>query len=146
MLRLVDLPSYLGILAAISNIVIVLSMPMRDPELPKNDISPAFGPPGSHLRSPEDDLTLWQFMTVTWVSPLITLAKVRPLKDQDVWNLSYECQHRMLHDNFRELQGSVLRRLLVANSIDLVLTSLLGILELLASKQAPALLPTPVTD
>ena len=62
------------------------------------------------------------------------------MHDEDVWSLSYEFQHRLLHDRFRELPGSVLRRLLEANAIDLVLISLLALIELLANFSVPVLL------
>lgn len=121
-----------GMLAALVAIVIILRMPMRDPGLPNEEISSPFQAPDPGLRSPEDNLTLWQFMTVSWMKPLIALGSTRQLNDQDVWTLSYEFQHRKLHDQFRQMRGSVLRRVLVANRVDLVFISLLGILELSA--------------
>lgn len=122
------------ILLALGSVAVILAMPMRDPALSKVGISPAFSPPTAELRSPEDDLTLWQYMTVSWMSPLILLGNKRQLNDHDVWDLGYEFQHKMLHDQFRELPGSVLNRLLTANGIDLALISLLSLVELLASK------------
>ncbi|KAH6681518.1 ABC transporter-like protein [Halenospora varia] len=107
---------------------------------PNEEISPAFGPPTSELRSPEDDLTLWQFSIISWMKPLIALGNARQLNDEDVWKLGYEFQHKALHDRFKELQGSVLRRLLEANGLDLFIISALGILELLANFSAPVLL------
>ncbi|RDW62330.1 ABC transporter-like protein [Coleophoma cylindrospora] len=128
------------VLLAFGCITVILSMPMRDPALSKDGISPVFSPPTAELRSPEDDLTLWQYMTVSWMSPLISLGNKRQLNDDDVWSLNYEFQHRMLHDRFRELPGSVLRRLMSANGIDLVLISLLSLVELLANYSTPVLL------
>ncbi|KAL9114617.1 MAG: hypothetical protein Q9227_001295 [Pyrenula ochraceoflavens] len=115
-------------------VVLILRMPLRDPELPKDDTSPTFGSTTSKLRSPEDDLTVWQFMTVSWMAPLISAGNSKQLADEDVWHLGYEFQHRNLHTRFRELQGSVLRRLLYANGIDLVIISLLGLIELVGSE------------
>jgi hypothetical protein len=121
------------LIAAIAAIATILLMPMRDPDMPNDEISQAFEAPNPQLRSPEDNLTLWQFMTVSWMSPLISLGSKRQLNAQDVWLLSYEFQHRFLHDKFRELPGSVLRRVLFANAIDLIVVSVLGMVELLAS-------------
>ena len=135
-----DMPSVLGLCAALTVIGIILCMPMRNPELPRDQISPVFKPSTAMLRSPEDNLTLLQFMTVSWMSPLITVGAARTIHDEDVWSLSYEFQHRLLHDKFRELPGSVLRRLLEANAIDLVLISLLALIELLANFSVPVLL------
>lgn len=65
--------------------------------------------------------------------PLISLGSARQLNDEDVWSLGFEFQHRHLHDKFREMKGSVVKRLLAANGLDLVFISVLGILESLAS-------------
>jgi len=72
-------------------------------------------------------------MTISWMKPLISLGNARQLNDEDVWLLSYEFQHRILHDRFRELKGSVLRRLVEANGLDLIIISVLSIIELFAS-------------
>jgi len=125
--------SALGVVVALFAISIILHMPMRDPDLPSDQISSAFNDPNPQLRSPEDNLTLWQFMTVSWMGPLVSLGTTRQLNEQDIWQLSYEFQHRWLHDTFRVLPGSVLRRLLAANRVDLVIVSLLGFVELVAS-------------
>ena len=140
----VDVLAILGPVTAFSGSVIILCMPMRDPELPSDEICPAFQPPNPKLRSPEDNLTPWQFMTVSWMAPLISIGAKRQLNDEDVWRLAYEFQHRRLHDAFRELYGSVVRRLLQANWFDLMLTSILGVIELLASTNgvnSPCTLP-----
>lgn len=123
----------LGLLAAFVAIVIILRMPMRDPSLPNDQISQAFSEPDPQLRSPEDNLTLWQFMTVSWMEPLIGIGARRQLNDSDVWALGYEFQHRRLHERFRELRGSVLGRIVAANEVDLIIVSILGVVELLAS-------------
>ncbi|KAE8448168.1 hypothetical protein EG329_009772 [Mollisiaceae sp. DMI_Dod_QoI] len=135
-----DVPTILTILAAFGAIGIILFMPMRHPSRPSDEISAPFSPPTSDLRSPEDNMTLWQFMSVSWMAPLIALGNARQLNDDDVWTLGYEFKHRMLHDTFRELRGSVLIRLLKANGLDLVIMSLLAIIELVANFSAPVLL------
>ena len=121
------------ILMSVGAILVILCMPLRDPRLAKDDIAPAFGDPTFELRSPEDDLTLWQFLTVAWMEPLISLAQNRQLHDEDVWLLGYEFQHRRLHDKFRELQGSVIWRLIEANCIDLFLLTVMAIIDTFAS-------------
>jgi hypothetical protein len=132
-LHVKDLPSILALISAFVAIGVILIMPMRDPDLQKCHISPAFGPPTSELRSPEDDLSVWQFMTVSWMAPLMSIGNARQLNDEDVWQLGFEFQHRMLHDTFRELKGSVLGRLFRANGLDLVIISILSMFELVAS-------------
>lgn len=139
-LRQDDIPLILSNLTALAAIAIILNMPLRDPQLPIEKVSPVFRLPTSALRSPEDHLTLWQFMTVSWMAPLITLGNSRQLNDEDVWSLGYEFQHRLLLDRFRELEGTVLRRLLQANGIDLIIISILSIVELFANFSAPVFL------
>lgn len=134
-----DVVDELAIIAALGAVAVILLMPLRDPSLLGHKISPAFAAPTSDLRSPEDNLTLWQFMTVSWMAPLISLGNARQLNDEDVWQLGFEFQHRMLHDTFRDLKGTVLVRLLRANGVDLVIISILSIIELFAS-MFPALL------
>lgn len=133
-LRTNDLPAVFALLSSVGAIIVILVMPMRDPSLSSKKISAAFSPPTMELRTPEDNLTLWQWMTVSWMAPLISLGNSRQLNDEDVWFLGYEFQHRKLHDRFRELQGSVLRRLLEANGLDLFIISILAIVEQFASK------------
>ncbi|KAI4143327.1 MAG: hypothetical protein L6R39_004607, partial [Caloplaca ligustica] len=128
------------VLAALLSISFILYMPLRDPHLPIEGIGLAFEKPTHLLRSPEDNLTLWQFMSVSWMSPLISLGSARQLNSEDVWKLSFEFQHRLLHDKFRELGGSVVRRLLSANGLDLLILSTLGAVEALCSFAQPVLL------
>lgn len=132
-LRAENMLSLVALSSTFFTILIILSMPLRDPALPNDQISPTYEQPTSRLRSPEDNLMLWQFLTVSWMSPLITLAFARQLNDEDVWSLCFEFQHKMLHETFRELKGSVVRRLLTANGIDLVIISSLGVISSLAS-------------
>lgn len=129
-----------SIILAFVAIIIVINMPLRSPHLGAETISRPFTVPTKDLRSPEDNMTLFQWMTVSWMSPLIKVGNQRQLNDEDVWFLPYEFQHRHLHDAFRELQGSVVRRLLAANWIDLVILTLLAILELAANYSAPMIL------
>ena len=121
------------VFAALVATVNVLFMPLRDPSLPLDDICPVHDTPASSYRSPEDNLTLWQFMTVSWMAPMISVGSKRQMHDDDVWFLAYVFQHKRLHESFRQLQGSVTRRLLSANGIDIAITTFLGILESLAS-------------
>ena len=130
-----DIPEVLGLVTAVGCIVTVLNMPFRPPGQSREGISRPFEKPDPQLRSPEDDLTPWQWMTVSWLKPLLKVGKERQLGEDDVWFLGLEFHHRRLHDTFRELRGSVIRRLLQANGFDLIITTSLGVLEALASKR-----------
>ncbi|CRK35916.1 hypothetical protein BN1708_006839 [Verticillium longisporum] len=116
----------------------ILAMPMRDPGLLTDGIG--HKDPTYTLRSPEDNLTLWKFMTVSWMAPLISRGKQRKLNDEDIWQLPFDFQHDKLHTLFRDLQGSIVRRLLQANGLDLLIISVLAILESAANLSMPLLL------
>lgn len=109
-------------------------MPIRDPSLPKEGIGRVGETSSDNLRSPEDDLNLWQFLTVSWMSPLISVGRKRRINEDDVWLLGFEFQHRRLHEKFRHLRGSVLRRLLRANGIDIFILSTISLLQMAASE------------
>ncbi|KAL2753561.1 hypothetical protein ACRALDRAFT_2139965 [Sodiomyces alcalophilus JCM 7366] len=119
-------------------LVAVFLMPMREPKLPTKGI--ATNVPTRDARSPEDNLSLWQFMTVSWMGPLIARGTKTQLHDEDVWQLPYDFQHGRLHMLFRDLRGTVVKRLFLANGLDLVIICLLGILESAAHLSVPLLL------
>lgn len=121
------------VFAASLSIMIVLSMPIRDPFLSKAGISTVGKTPTDSLRSPEDDLCLWQFLTVSWMSPLISVGRKRRINEDDVWSLGFEFQHQRLHEKFRQLRGSVLKRLLQANGIDIFIVCTISLVQMVCS-------------
>ena len=135
-----DLPGMLSTISCLGAIGLILNQPLRDPYLPSADISAPFAVPSSKLRSPEDKLTPWQFMTVSWMSPLMSVGSKRKLEDEDVWSLAREFQHSELHSRFRDLKGSVVVRLLKANGLDLIIITLLALIESATRFASPTLL------
>ncbi|KAI0483099.1 canalicular multispecific organic anion transporter 1 [Xylariaceae sp. FL0804] len=125
---------------AILAVTTILTMPMRDPEQNTTGIAGADDAPSSLLRSPEDNLSLWQFMTVSWLAPLVSRGYREQLDDEDVWMLPYDFQHGRLHILFRELKGSFMMRLFLANGLDLIIITTLGVAEAVANLFAPILL------
>lgn len=119
--------------APLLSAAIIVNMPMRDPLAGCQAICSPFAPPTYTLRSPEDNLTLWNWMSVSWMAPTVRMGCQRQLNDEDVWKLPLEFQHDRLHRLFRDVKGSVLVRLLKANAPDLILTTCLGILESLCT-------------
>ncbi|KAH8900261.1 P-loop containing nucleoside triphosphate hydrolase protein [Thozetella sp. PMI_491] len=111
------------------SIVAILNMPLRDRRMLNNGISQPFTPATVELRSPEDNMTLWQWMSVSWMAPLISVGLKRQIHDEDVWLLPFAFHHDRLHLLFREVKGSVLGRLLKANAPDLMTITSLGLLE-----------------
>ena len=71
---------------------------------------------------------------------LIKIGNKRQLREDDVWFLGYEFQHRHLHDAFRKLKGTVFYRLLRANWMDLAILSILAVMEMAADYSTPVLL------
>jgi hypothetical protein len=139
-----DLPWVIPSIAACLGIIVVINMPLRDPMLPRDDISAVHETPTVQLRTPEDNLTPWQYMTVSWMEPLIKKGKSRQMEDKDIWDLGWEFKHARLHDAFRALEGSVTRKVFVANGMDLLRTTLLNVTRLCASKFWILPLPCPV--
>lgn len=120
-------------MATLACIVVILNMPMRDALLDSQDICSPFQTPTFKLRSPEDNLSLWDWMSVSWIGPIVQAGCQRQLHDQDIWKLPLEFQHDRLHRLFRDVQGSVLVRLLKVNAPDLIFTTCLGTLESICS-------------
>ncbi|KAF2019292.1 ABC bile acid transporter-like protein [Aaosphaeria arxii CBS 175.79] len=135
-----DLPLVIAPVFALCGIFTILNMPLRDPRLQRDDISPAFSAPTVKLRTPEDNLTPWQYMTVAWMEPLVQRGSGGALENDEVWDLGYEYKHSRLHNKFRTLQGSVASRLLQANGLDLVRTTTLSLLDLATKLFTPVLL------
>jgi ABC-type multidrug transport system fused ATPase/permease subunit len=128
------------ILPPLGSLAAMLNMPMRDPLLDSTGIGKPFEEPTSAVRSPEDLVTLWQWMTVSWMAPLIKIGYKRQLHDHDVWFLAYEFHHDRIHECFRDVRGTVLARLLKANGLDLLITTGLSVVDILAELAEPLLL------
>lgn len=113
-------------------IILIGNMPLRPLELSSSKIGSANGPPSSSLRSPEDNLTLFQFWTMKWVYPLAKVEKARPLSVKDVWQLPFEYQHLRLYHAFKDLKGDLVWRLGRANGLDLTIATALSVTERVA--------------
>ncbi|KAJ5303614.1 hypothetical protein N7476_010413, partial [Penicillium atrosanguineum] len=131
---------YVAAAASLGACFTILLMPFRKASLPVFNISSVGQPPCSDFRSPEDNLRLWQFLTVSWMAPLITLGRLRKLDDPDVWLLGYEFQHRRLHEKFRRIRGTVLGRLLKANGLDILVISAIATIQMFCDFSTPILL------
>ncbi|TQV92488.1 hypothetical protein V2A60_007173 [Cordyceps javanica] len=116
------------VLAALA-LAAVCAMPMRDPAWDVADIGSAARPPSSLLRSPEDNLSLIRFWTVSWVTPLAALCRTREITEDDVWQLPLDFQHTRLYMVFREVRGRLLPCLIEANGLDLCISTALAVVE-----------------
>jgi ABC-type multidrug transport system fused ATPase/permease subunit len=131
---------YIAASAALMACFTILLMPFRKPSLPVIDISAVGQTPCSDFRSPEDNLRLWQFLTVSWMAPLISLGRKRQLNEPDVWLLGFEFQHSRLHEKFRRIRGSVLRRVLQANGLDVLIIAVIAVVQMICTFSTPVLL------
>ncbi|KAF5718582.1 bile acid transporter [Fusarium mundagurra] len=113
-------------------VLVIMNMPLRNPFWGSSNIGNAKAAPSNHVRSPEDNLTLFQFWTMRWVNPLSKIAKKREIAIEDVWQLPYEFQHWRLHQVFRTLKGKLLPCLIEANGLDLLIGTFAAILERVA--------------
>ncbi|KAG9259030.1 putative ABC bile acid transporter [Emericellopsis atlantica] len=110
-------------------IIAIGNMPIRSPAADSSEIGHGRKEPTVHLRSPEDNLTLFQFWTMSWVASMIKMSRVRDLGVEDVWQLPYDYQHSRLYLAFRDLQGKFFNRLAEANGLDLAISAVLAVLE-----------------
>ncbi|KAM0253895.1 hypothetical protein ACHAQJ_007070 [Trichoderma viride] len=114
------------------SIVLIGIMPLREPSWGNKDIGQARSQPSHHVRSPEDDLSLFRFWSMSWVNPLAKLCLKREITEEDVWQLPFEFQHTRLYMAFRELHGKLLPCLIEANGLDLSIATLLAVSERVA--------------
>ncbi|PTB75546.1 hypothetical protein M440DRAFT_1356853 [Trichoderma longibrachiatum ATCC 18648] len=112
--------------------ILICMMPLRDPSWGNRDIGQPHDKPSRTLRSPEDDLSLFRFWTMSWVNPLAQLCREREITEDDVWQLPFEFQHLRLYMAFRELRGKLLPCLIRANGLDLTIATLLAVSERVA--------------
>jgi hypothetical protein len=125
-----DVLHTIGGLIPLISVTTLLLMPLKTMSPRSGSISTVGSEPKNTERTPEDELRLWQFLTVSWVSPLLSVGKQRQLEKEDVWALGFEFQTTRLAQGFRELRGSVLWRLLKANGIDCCILVLISFISL----------------
>ncbi|KAF5385025.1 hypothetical protein D9615_001230 [Tricholomella constricta] len=114
--------------------------------------------PSNAFSCPEDDVTLWSWCTFSFVQPIFDLAMARTLNDTDVWILSPFFQHKNIFNKCLEYRAlhpthTLLRFLLVSNSLDLILdivlelwSAIVGFVPPYALKEILAALTTDDTD
>ncbi|QRV95975.1 ABC transporter [Ceratobasidium sp. AG-Ba] len=117
----------LNVTMALIGIMAIVTMPLRVAGKPEPDAE------GRHPAL-EDYCTLLEWMTFSWVSPMISIGANKALEESDVWQLSREMRTKVLMRQFLQLKRpSLLRRLLVANGrdmfLDMILTFLCAVLD-----------------
>ncbi|KAG6003802.1 hypothetical protein E4U43_000858 [Claviceps pusilla] len=117
---------------ALAGILVIGNMPLRNPAWGLDDIGNSKLPPSHHVRSPEDNLSLFRFWTVTWMHPLARLCRQREITVEDVWQLPFEFQHTRLYLAFRDLRGKLLPCLIEANGLDLFVATVFAVADTVA--------------
>ncbi|KAF5368585.1 hypothetical protein D9758_002189 [Tetrapyrgos nigripes] len=93
---------------------------------PGASIASAKDIPSVNQTSPEDGVNLWQWLTFSFIEPILSLAQTKTLNDEDVWSLPPFFAHKNIFKKCLDYRArypkhSLLRFLLVSNSLDLTL-------------------------
>jgi hypothetical protein len=118
-----------ALIAAIS-MVVLLIMPYCSQTWRAKGVATVGNAPTSAHRGPEDDLSLYQFLTVSWVGPLIWAGRNGNLDKSQVWRLPFQLRARRLHQAFCTLQGTISSRLCKTNRDDIVILIIVALAEL----------------
>lgn len=91
---------------------------------------------------PEDDVTLWSWCTFSFVEPMFSLANVRTVNESDVWTLSPYFLHKNLFEKYLDYvrqhpKHTLLRFLIVSNSLDLILDVVLEMWSVVVGSSPP---------
>jgi hypothetical protein len=119
-----------GAILIIISIALLMAMPMHIAAPRSTPISVVGTVPSDVERSPEDRLRLYQFLIVSWVSPLLAVGKKRQLQKEDVWELPYVFQTARLAQRFRDVKGHVLVRLFKSNGLDCIILVAFAFIQL----------------
>ncbi|KAH8100998.1 P-loop containing nucleoside triphosphate hydrolase protein [Cristinia sonorae] len=97
-----------------------------EPILPAKNVASGSDIPSNTLAMPEDRATLWSWCTFSFVEPIFGIANQRTINEPDVWSLSPYFTHKNLFNKYLEYcqqhpTHSLLRFLIVSNSLDLIL-------------------------
>ncbi|KAH7922269.1 P-loop containing nucleoside triphosphate hydrolase protein [Leucogyrophana mollusca] len=135
----VPLPPHLTFAGLIVNLVAVLvvlttvvGMPFALPSdrVKKEDIGVTV--------APEDYTTLWGWITFSWVYPMIKQGSSTTMNEGDVWNLSVTMQSRPVFIKFSTVfSSSLLGRLWLANSLDIMLDFFLTLVSVVFNYASP---------
>ncbi|KAF4511624.1 hypothetical protein G6O67_003404 [Ophiocordyceps sinensis] len=128
-LRALDPYRVARIVLAGAAIVFIGLMPLRNPAWDTQNIGNPKLPPSHHVRSPEDNLSLFRFWAMTWIYPLARICRHKDITVEEVWQLPLEFQHTRLYVAFRELRGKLIPRLIQANGLDLFIATALVIVD-----------------
>ncbi|KAM0786571.1 hypothetical protein ACM66B_002027 [Microbotryomycetes sp. NB124-2] len=109
------------LLACLVIVTVVVRMPVAAPlgSVLRDQASEASK---QHPHSPEDTNTIIGLMSYSWMDPLMSLARKRPLKPSDVWSLSLNNRTAVLARKFRMLkEETLLGKIMHASARDVLI-------------------------
>lgn len=145
--RISSLLAALSALSLATSLVILtvcVSYPMTD-VLPSPTVAPLGSRPSHLYSSPEDAVSLWNWMTFNYINPILDRAGEGTLNEEDVWDLPPGFKHSNLFRKYLKVMEKnpkmpLVWFLLQSNSQDLVIdfslklyTSVAGIVDPIAS-------------
>ncbi|KAM0786024.1 hypothetical protein ACM66B_006839 [Microbotryomycetes sp. NB124-2] len=90
------------------------------------------------MRSPEEDVTLGEWIVFSWVAPIIKRGQEHKLGYADVWQLPSTMSASDVREDVRSLKSKrLIPRILYNNSLDLMLSLSLGLLSSALSYVGP---------
>ncbi|KAF7979956.1 hypothetical protein HWV62_40400 [Athelia sp. TMB] len=121
-----------NLLATIALLGIVLSMPLALPSnrVKKSDIGVTV--------SPDDYVTLWGWITFSWIYPIVKKGARTTLVDSDIWNLSPTMSSKPLFAKFANTaRSTILKRIWAANKYDMILDMVMTCVGVVFSYAGP---------
>ncbi|KAI7934963.1 hypothetical protein MJO29_016226 [Puccinia striiformis f. sp. tritici] len=121
----------LNIMMIMGMVYVAGTYPILD-VLPCSNVAKPGSLPSASYTCPEDNASLWEWLSFSFFNPLLDLSNTRTLKEDDVWQLSPFFQHRILFDRYRRLIKeeytskdnkpiSLIKVLIRSNSMDLMI-------------------------
>ncbi|KAF7331551.1 ATP-dependent bile acid permease [Mycena kentingensis (nom. inval.)] len=105
---------YFAIVLVLLSLATGIPMALPSARIKKEDIG--------NSVSPEDYTTLYQWITFSWMYPLVKKGTRQTLDEDDVWAMSPTMQSRPVFLKFQSIvRKTLLRRIVVANSFDMLI-------------------------
>lgn len=115
----------INIFITLLGICIISSMPIHlngEPTIDEAGLLPAM----------DDFVTLYQWLSFSWMTDFVSIGAVRSVEESDLWQLSHLLRSRVIMAKFRHWRGkTLLRRLLSANALDLGVNFVLSVCSFL---------------
>lgn len=87
---------------------------------------------------PDDLVTLFSWLSFSWVNPFINLGNIKELEVEDLPNLSLTMQTAVVFDRFRQIaRSSLLWKIILANRLDLFLDFALTLVSVVFNYAGP---------